>query len=168
MLIGGEAAGSGTASRADALVDASRVYFRIPGRTREEVLRELAERLAARRIVPSAEDLVARLLDRERLGCTGLGGGIAIPHCKLAGISDVVVAMATTAEAIPFGAADGLPVRLIFLVASPAAASAAHLQALARISRVLRTPGVIADLDAAASGERLLEIVRAADARVVA
>jgi PTS system nitrogen regulatory IIA component len=167
-MLTNESAGPGTASRADALVDASRVYFRIPGRTREEALREMAERLVALGLVPSAEELVARLLDRERLGCTGLGGGIAIPHCKLAGISDVVFAMATTAEPIPFGAADGIPVRLIFLVASPASASAAHLQALARISRILRTPGVIADLDAAGSSQRVLEIVRAADNRVVA
>jgi nitrogen PTS system EIIA component len=164
MLMNGQA-GPATASRADSLVNASRVYFRIGGHTREEVLRGMAERLGSAGLVPSAEDLVARLLDRERLGCTGLGGGIAIPHCKLPGISDVVVAMATTAEAIPFGAADGIPVRLIFLVASPAAASAAHLQALARISRILRTPGVIADLDAAGSAERLLEVVRSADTR---
>jgi nitrogen PTS system EIIA component len=164
MLMNGPA-GSGTASRADLLLDESRVYFRIPGRTREDVLRDMAHRLVARRLIPDAEELVARLLDRERLGCTGLGGGIAIPHCKLPGISEVVVAMASTAEPIPFGAADGIPVRLIFLVASPAAASAAHLQALARISRVLRTPGVIADLDSATSDQRLLEIVRAADSR---
>jgi mannitol/fructose-specific phosphotransferase system IIA component (Ntr-type) len=163
MLIGGQA--PGTAMRAETLVDASRVYFRIPGRTREEVLFEMASRLAAQRLVPSAADLVSRLLEREQLGCTGLGGGIAIPHCKMPGISDVVVAMATTGEPIPFGAADGIPVRLIFLVASPAASSAAHLQALARISRLLRTPGVIAGLDAADSAERLLEIIRAAETR---
>jgi mannitol/fructose-specific phosphotransferase system IIA component (Ntr-type) len=167
MLIDGQA-GPAMATRADALVDPSRVYFRIPGRTREEVLRAMAERLERARIVPGTEELVSRLLDREKLGCTGLGGGIAIPHCKLPGISDVVVAMATTAEPIPFGAADGIPVRLIFLVASPATASAAHLHALARISRLLRTPGVIAALDAADSGERLLEVVRAADSRGVA
>src|SRR5262249_46655071 len=92
-------------------------------------------------------------------------GGIAIPHCKLSGIADVVAAMATTAEPIPFGAADGIPVHLIFLVVSPAAASAAHLQALARISRILRTPGVIEDLDAATSADRLLETARTAGSR---
>lgn len=162
--MGGQA-GPGTAPRAEALLEPSRVYFRIPGKTREDVLREMAARLAALRLVPSAEELVSKLVEREQLGCTGLGGGIAIPHCKLSGISDVVVAMATTAEPIPFGAADGIPVRLIFLVASPAAASAAHLQALARISRILRTPGVIADLDGASSGDRLLEVVRSAEAR---
>jgi HPr kinase/phosphorylase len=91
MLMGGQA-GPGTAARADGLVDESRVYFRIPGTTRDEVLHEMAERLVALHLIPDASDLVARLLDRERLGCTGLGGGIAIPHCKLSGISDVVVA----------------------------------------------------------------------------
>ncbi|HEX4438786.1 MAG TPA: PTS sugar transporter subunit IIA [Thermoanaerobaculia bacterium] len=164
MLIGGQAL-PGSATRVESFVDASRAYFRIPGRTREEVLFEMASRLATLRLVPSAPDLVARLLEREQLGCTGLGGGIAIPHCKMPGISEVVVAMATTAEPIAFGAADGIPVRLIFLVASPAASSAAHLQALARISRILRTPGVIADLDAADSVERLLGIMRTAETR---
>lgn len=167
MLIGGQA-GPGTASRAEGLVDETRVYFRISGQTREGALREMAERLAIARLIPDAGELVTRLLDRERLGCTGLGGGIAIPHCKLTGISDVVVAVATTAEPIEFGAADGIPVRLIFLVASPAAAAAAHLQALARISRILRTPGVIADLDAAGSAQRLLEVIRGAEQRSLA
>ena len=165
--MGGQA-GPGTAPRAEALVDEPRVYFRIPGHTREDVLREIAARLAALRLIPDAGDLVVRLLDRERLGCTGLGGGIAIPHCKLAGISDVIVAVATTGEPIEFGATDGIPVRLIFLVASPAAASAAHLQALARISRILRTPGVIADLDGAASAARVLEVIRGAEQRSIA
>jgi len=164
-MLMGEQAGPGTAARAEGLVEATRVYFRIPGTTREEVLREMAMRLSTLGLVPNVDDLVARLLAREQLGCTGLGGGIAIPHCKMPALSDVVVAMATTAEPIPFGSADGIPVRLIFLVASPAAASAAHLQALARISRILRTPGVIADIDAASSAERLLEIVRFADVR---
>jgi PTS system nitrogen regulatory IIA component len=164
-MLMGEQAGPGTASRTDGLIEATRVYFRIPGATREEVLREMAVRLSTLGRVPDVDDLVGRLLAREQLGCTGLGGGIAIPHCKMPGLSDVVVAMATTAEPIPFGAADGIPVRLIFLVASPAAASAGHLQALARISRILRTPGVIADLDAASSAERLLEVVRYADVR---
>lgn len=167
MLIGGQS-GPGTAARADGLADESRVYFRIPGHTREDVLREIAARLATLGLIPDPSELVARLLDRERLGCTGLGGGIAIPHCKLPGISDVVVAVATTAEPIDFGAADGVAVRLIFLVASPAAASAAHLQVLARISRILRTPGVIAELDGASSAPRLLEIIRGAEQRSLA
>ena len=137
----GEQAGPGTAARAEGLLEASRVVFPDPGHDARGGPPRDGQRLSTLGLVSTVDDLVARLLEREQLGCTGLGGGIAIPHCKMPGLSDVVVAMATTAEPIPFGAADGIPVRLIFLVASPAAASAAHLQALARISRILRTPG---------------------------
>ena len=161
--MGGQA-GPGTAARADGLVDESRVYFRIPGKTRDEVLQEIAERLVALHLIPDASDLVARLLDRERLGCTGLGGGIAIPHCKLPGIDRVAVAVATTEQPVDFGAADGKPIRLIFLVVSPTQGAAAHLQALARVSRMLRVPGVAQRLREAAGSEQLHEALREAEA----
>ncbi|HKD16245.1 MAG TPA: PTS sugar transporter subunit IIA [Thermoanaerobaculia bacterium] len=145
-------------------VDPRRVYHRIPGGTREEVLAELAARLAADGAVPDARDLASRLLDRERIGCTGLGAGIAIPHCKLRDLREVVVALATTAAPVDFGASDGRPIDLVVLVASPADAPAAHLQALARISRLLRTPGLADALRAAGSREELLGVLRSAEA----
>ncbi|HEY1435802.1 MAG TPA: PTS sugar transporter subunit IIA [Thermoanaerobaculia bacterium] len=148
----------------DTLVEPRRVFHHLPGTTREEVLEELAARLAAEGAVAEPGELVTRLIDRERLGCTGLGGGVAIPHCKLRGLPGVVVAIASTATPIDFGAADGVPVDLIFLVASPADAPAAHLQALARISRLLRTPGVAAGLRAARSADELVDRLRAAEA----
>jgi PTS system nitrogen regulatory IIA component len=109
-------------------------------------------------------ELVARLVERERLGCTGLGGGVAIPHCKLRDLDGVIVAVAAMAQPIDFGAADGIPVGLIFLVASPVDAAAPHLQALARISRLLRTPGVADGLRAARSAVEMLGLLRGAEA----
>ena len=146
----------------DGLVDPRRVDPRLSGTTREQVLEELSGRLAADGAVPDAADLVARLIDRERLGCTGLGGGVAIPHCKLRNLGAVVVALGTTAAPVEFGASDGIPISVVFLVASPADAPAEHLQTLARISRVLRTPGVVDGLKAASSREEAVAVLRSA------
>ncbi len=145
-------------------LDSRFVFSRIPGSTREEVLEEIALRMAVTGSIREPGELVRCLLDRERLGCTALGGGIAIPHCKLRDIHHVVFAVATTEGPIDFGAADGRPVDLIFLVASPQDAAAAHLQTLARISRLLRTPGVVDSLRGAATSTALLEALRQARA----
>src|SRR5262249_52333261 len=139
-------------------------FHRIPGATREEVLAELSTLLARQGAVPDPRDLAARLLDRERIGCTGLGAGIAIPHCKLRDLREVVVSLATTAAPVDFGASDGRPTDLVVLVAPPADSPAAHLQALARISRLLRTPGLADALRAAGSREALLDVLRSVDA----
>jgi nitrogen PTS system EIIA component len=149
-------------SEREGVVEPRRIYLRLSGTTREQVLEELATRLAADGAVPDAIDLVARLIDRERLGCTGLGGGVAIPHCKLRNLRDVVVALGTTAVPIEFGAADGVPISVVFLVASPADAPAEHLQTLARISRLLRTPGVVDGLKAAKTPDEADSVLRSA------
>lgn len=164
MLIGGEAARDPGAAEGDGLYHARRVFHALPGATRDEVLEELAFRLAQEGAVREPGELVSRLVERERLGCTGLGGGVAIPHCKLRDLDDVIVAVASTARPIDFGAADGIPVSLIFLVASPTGASAPHLQALARISRLLRAPGVADGLRAARSSVEMLGVLRGAEA----
>jgi len=151
---------AGAAPGVENLLDPRRVYHRLPGGSREELLEELAARLAADGAVADPGELTARLIDRERLGCTGLGGGVAIPHCKLRHLAGVVVAVASTAVPVDFGAADGVPIDLVFLVASPADAPAAHLQALARVSRLLRTPGVVDGLRAARSADEMAGLLR--------
>lgn len=159
-----EEAGSRAAEGGDALYDVRRMFQGLPGETRDEVFEELALRLAREGAVREPAELVARLVEREKLGCTGLGGGIAIPHCKLRDIGEVVVAVASTERPIDFGAADGLPVTLIFLVVSPSGAAAPHLQALARISRLLRAPGLVNGLRAARSPLELLGVLQGAEA----
>ena len=165
MLIGTEGAAESAAHR-EGVIDPRLVFHAIPGRTREEVLNELSRRVAARGVVPDVSELAGRLLDREKLGCTGMGDGIAIPHCKLKDIDRVAVAVSSTENPVDFGAADGKPITLILLVVSPANGAAAHLQALARVSRMLRLPGVIQSLRSAPTSEALQEAVREAEARL--
>jgi nitrogen PTS system EIIA component len=164
MLTGSAEGREESAERRDGSIDPRLVFSNVPGISREDVLMELAARVADQGYAPDAGELARRLLERERLGCTGLGSGIAIPHCKLPDIDRVAVAVASTQNPIDFSAADGRAVDLIFLVVSPANGAAAHLQALARVSRLLRVPGVSEGLRRAGSPERLLEVLREAEA----
>jgi PTS system nitrogen regulatory IIA component len=86
------------------------------------------------------------LLQRERLGSTGVGGGIAIPHGKLAGIERIYGVFARLARPVEFEALDDQPVDLMFLLLAPEGAGADHLKALARIARILREPGIAGKL----------------------
>ena len=83
-------------------------------------------------------DVFGVLIERERLGTTGVGGGIAIPHGKMANLQRLHAVFARVDRAIDFDAIDGRPVDLIFLLLAPQAAGADHLKALARVSRMLR------------------------------
>ncbi len=148
-------------------IDPRLVFFRLPGASRDAVLGEFAARLAALGAVPDAAELVGRLLKRERDGCTGVGGGIAIPHCRLDALGGEVVAFATTEQPVEFGAPDGVPVDLIFLVASPTQAAAAHLQAVARVSRLLRQGGLARALRGARSQEELVAVLQDAETAAV-
>ena len=125
-------------SRLGSLIRPDLVFPDLPAADKAEALRSLAERGAGQGVAPDTEKLYRKLLEREQLGSTGIGGGVAIPHCKLEGLSKGVVAVGIVPEGVDFGAVDGLPVRLFFLVASPAQSPAEHLQILATISRWIK------------------------------
>jgi PTS system nitrogen regulatory IIA component len=145
------------------LVDPRLVFSDLEARSVEEALEELAGRIARSGVVGDGRDLARRLLEREKLGSTGLGGGIAIPHCKLKEVKDVVLSVAISGPGVDFHSSDGIPVSLIFLILSPADLPALHLQALARISKVLRRPGVADRLRGARSPEEIAETLRDAE-----
>lgn len=120
------------------LVDPKLFFQDLPAGSRDAVLRELAQRLEAQGAVPDAEDVYRKLTERELLGSTAIGHGVAIPHCKLSGLDRVVVAVGVTAKGVPIEAPDGDPVRVFFVVVSPTGSPAEHLQTLAAISRWLK------------------------------
>ena len=114
---------------------------------KKQLLQELAQRMAG--IAHVAERTIFEtLLERERLGTTGVGQGIAIPHARLPGIDKIFGMFARLAEPIDFDSIDGEPVELVFLLLAPEHAGADHLKALARISRLLRDPLTIEKLKA--------------------
>lgn len=96
-----------------------------------------------------------RLLDRERLGSTGFGHGVAIPHARIDGLQQITGGFARLAQPVEYQAVDDLPVDLVFLLLSPSDAGAEHLKALARISRALRDARFLAKLRGAGSRDAL-------------
>lgn len=111
------------------------IFPGLAGTDTPSILRELSQRLQATGRVASAETVFERLFEREQLQSTGIGHGVAIPHCKLVELPDVLVAVGIADQGVDFAAVDGKPVRLFFLVVSPARSPAAHLQSLASISK---------------------------------
>ena len=102
-----------------------------------------------------AELVTERLATREKLGSTGFGGGVAIPHAKLVGLPRVAGMLVRLAHPIEFKAVDDLPVDLAFALLSPTDAGADHLKALAKVSRRLRDAGLVAKLRGAGSPDAL-------------
>ncbi|HEX9731485.1 MAG TPA: PTS sugar transporter subunit IIA [Thermoanaerobaculia bacterium] len=137
------------------------IFPRLEGADRTSVLRTLAHKVAAQGHVRDAQELFDRLLEREEVASTGVGGSVAIPHCKMSGLDRVLLAIGLLEKGIDFAAVDGQPVRLFFLVVSPSNAPAAHLQCLAAISKWVRHQGHVPALldldDAQAIYDRLRE-----------
>ena len=98
-------------------------------------------------------------MERERLGSTGLGEGVAVPHCKIDGLDKVRGIFARLETPVDFDALDANPVDLVFLLLAPANATAAHLKALARVARLLRDPENREALRAADSVEAVFAII---------
>lgn len=113
--------------------------------SKKQALQELAEAAAAMTGV-AAREIFDNILQRERLGSTGIGDGIAIPHCKLPELTRLHGLFARLDRPIDFEALDGAPVDLIFLLMAPEHAGADHLKALARVARMLRSPGITQSL----------------------
>lgn len=95
------------------------------------------------------------LAEREKLGSTGFGGGVAIPHGKIDGLEQIVGVFARLGQPVDFQAVDDMPVDLVFAMFSPADAGSAHLKALARVSRRLRDKGFVAKLRGAGSPDAI-------------
>lgn len=127
-------------------------------KSKKQALQELSQR-AAELTGLQARDLFETLLQRERLGSTGLGRGIAIPHVKLHALKSIVCLFARLDEPIEFDSLDNEPVDLVFLLLAPEHASGDHLKALARISRLLREPDAIARLRSAKDSAALYAIL---------
>lgn len=115
------------------------VFVNIDGRDRTAILKRLALMVSEKgEVACSADRLYESLWEREELQSTGVGDGVAIPHCKVRGLKEVVMAVATCSQNVDFDAPDGQPVRLVFLLLSPAKAAVVHLRSLAALSNWLR------------------------------
>ena len=123
------------------LIDPAEVHLDLQASTLVEALTMVSE-LTAPTVNLPAEVIAQGLSDREAMGSTAIGGGFAIPHCKLRGVKGIVIVLARFRNAIPFGNSEGEGVRFVFVVLSPPDHPALHLQALSQIARTLKSDDI--------------------------
>jgi PTS system nitrogen regulatory IIA component len=140
------------------LVTPQAILPALKANSKKQVLQAIAEKAAALTGVEE-RDIFETLVKREKLGSTGVGGGIAIPHGKLANLSRIFGMFARLPKPIDFEALDETPVDLIFLLLAPETAGADHLKALARIARLFREPGVASKLRASSDASALYSVL---------
>ncbi len=136
------------------------VFPTLRASSKKQALQELAQQASAL-VERDPREIFETLLQRERLGSTGVGNGIAIPHGKLADMDKLVGLFARLEKPIDFEALDGQPVDLVFLLLAPEAAGADHLKALARVARMLRDPDIVEKLRATRDADVMYTLLTA-------
>lgn len=122
------------------ILDEASIIQDLRSTSKKGVLEELSDVLVEGGKLPDRDKVVEVLLDREKLGSTGIGDGIAIPHGKMKGIKDLVISFGRSTKGINFESIDNKPTHLFFLLVAPENSAGIHLKALARISRLLKDP----------------------------
>ena len=145
--------------RLENILTPGRSLVNVPGGSKKRVLQATATLIAKEVPELEMEDVFEKLVAREKLGSTGFGNGIAIPHCRLEGCTAPVSALLHLDAPIDYDAIDGAPVDLLFVLLVPAAATDAHLELLRQIASMLDRKDVRERLRAANSSEALYKVV---------
>jgi PTS system nitrogen regulatory IIA component len=145
-------------------LDCDAIKTGLPAGNKRSLLKQLAE-LAGQRLEIEPAAVLASLIEREQLGSTGFGHGVAIPHAKIDGLASIYGLFARLGEPVEYKAIDGRPVDLVFLLLSPPDAGAEHLKALAAISRVTRDAATLERLRGARSRDAAAAVLIGADER---
>ena len=127
------------------LISADDINVSFKASCKKQLLNDLAD-LASKKTGLNCQEIFQTLLEREKLGSTGVGNGIAIPHGKIPGLTELTGLVAFLDKPIDFDALDDEPVDVVFLLLAPEAGGADHLKALARVARVLREPETLEKL----------------------
>jgi mannitol/fructose-specific phosphotransferase system IIA component (Ntr-type) len=131
----------------------------LDGRDKDSVITELVGLLAENNLLLDRDVVLESVFAREQTRSTGIGSGIAIPHGKCTGVDDLVMAVGIAPEPVNFDSIDQKPVSIIILLVSPADRTGPHIQALARISRLMLDEEFKAKLEKAASPEEVYQLI---------
>jgi len=150
--------------RIDNILTPGRSLVNVPGGSKKRVLEEISRLIHADLPQVGQQVIFDALLARERLGSTGFGNGIAIPHCRLANCNHPMSALLHLQAPVDFDAIDGAPVDLIFVLLVPEAATDAHLELLRQIASMLDRKDVREQLRSAQDSTALYQVVLNAQA----
>src|SRR5882757_5187474 len=142
------------------ILSADMIIPDLKGTTKPDILSELAKLLTSRYKEISLRDLLAVLAERERLGSTAIGDGIAIPHGKLRGVKKIVGAFGRHRAGVDFDSLDGEMTHLFFVLVAPEDSASLHLKALAHVSRLLKDSGFRDRLIAAPDDAELFRLIK--------
>lgn len=139
----------------------------LKSKSKKEVLYELSEAFLRGNSTIDCDAMVEVLLEREKLGSTGIGDGIAIPHGKLPGLENLIVSFGRSKTGIDFDSLDGKPVHIFFLLMAPENSAGQHLKALAKISRMLKEEEFRKNLMDMATPDDIYHIIEDKDAAYI-
>ena len=145
------------------LIDQDSILPGLRARRRNDVIPELAEFLATRHAGVTQQDAARVLTEREKLGSTAIGGGLAIPHAKLETVRGLIACLGRSPRGIDFGSPDEKPTHFFFVIIAPEQAQGDHLKALARISRLFQSSELRARLLGAETAEGMYAIMASAE-----
>ena len=131
----------------------------LEGKDKESVITELVELLDANGVLLDKDVALDAVFTREQTRSTGIGSGIAIPHGKCKAVKELVMALGIATEGIDFASVDGKPVTIVILLVSPSDQTGPHIQALARISRLMLDEQFRESLEKATSSDELYELL---------
>lgn len=132
-----------------------RTFCGVPSTSKKRLLEDIAQLISDDVPALNANEIYTQLLNRERLGSTGIGDGVAIPHCRVSNCSSVIGALVTLKTAVDFESVDDQPVDILFALVAPEEGHDEHLQALASVAERLNNPEFRAQIRAADSSESL-------------
>lgn len=145
------------------LVNSSNISHHDGACSKKRVLENLSQMLAANTQATTAEKIFQALLERERLGSTGLGKGVAIPHARIPEITHTIAAMMTMEETVDFDAVDGQPIDIAFALLVPEEGGDHHLQHLARLATLFRDVDACQKIRASNNAEEIFELLLSID-----
>ena len=133
---------------------------------KEEALKELTERIDIEGIPAGVDQIYTALIEREKLGSTGIGAEVAIPHAKIKGIPSLVGAFARSEKGIDYHSVDDKPVKWIFLLLASDNAAGKHLKALARISRLMKSQTFRQKMEKAGTQQDMYDLILEEDGKL--
>jgi PTS system nitrogen regulatory IIA component len=145
------------------LVNAENISFHNKATSKKKVLEELSNQLASNSNATTADEIFDALLERERLGSTGLGKGVAIPHARIPNIPHTIAAMLTLEKPVDFESMDKQPIDIAIGLLVPEDDSEHHLQHLSRLVTLFRTAETCTKIREAESAEQIFETLLAVD-----
>jgi PTS system nitrogen regulatory IIA component len=145
------------------ILSPDQVVAELTGRGKRAVMEELCRPLLSKHPGMDLSKLMEVLVEREKLGSTGIGDGIAIPHGKMVGLGELMLSFGRSRAGVDFDSLDGKPAHLFFLVVAPDNSAGTHLKALARISRLLKSNAVRQELMEASDAREIYEIIESQD-----